>query len=229
MDQAKSLKRLIQTIKNRLAFIKGKKSANNLFHVNHAAKIIFHQLQICKQKTTKTSPFEAHFGRKPNTPLSVISIKPKLSNLSYEKITNHYLDENTVTSEDILPDDKWLKGYRSNIEFEMGMTRTTRDANERERQSKEVESRFLRSETCRPIPLTEKAVQVKLARKIYGKRRTKKNLEGFYEVLAPGSNIEVSPTPSTIKELVRAIVTVRISDITKIWHITGRADTTESL
>ena len=61
------VERLIQTSKNRLAFIKEEKSASNTFRVRHALKIIIHQSQICKQKTTKFSLFEAHFGRKPNT------------------------------------------------------------------------------------------------------------------------------------------------------------------
>ena len=66
------LERLIQTIKSTLACIKEEKSNNNAFHVKYALKIIIHQLRICKQKTTKISPFEAHFGRKLNSPLSVI-------------------------------------------------------------------------------------------------------------------------------------------------------------
>ena len=61
------VERLIQTIKNRLACIKEEKLSTNAFHVKLALKIIIHQMRICKQKTTKTSPFEAHFGIKPNT------------------------------------------------------------------------------------------------------------------------------------------------------------------
>ena len=67
------VERLIQTIKNRFASIKEKKSSINAFHVKHALKIIIHQFRIFKQRTTKISPFEAHFGRKRNIPLSVIS------------------------------------------------------------------------------------------------------------------------------------------------------------
>ena len=55
-----------------------------------------------------------------------------------------------------------------------------------------------------------------LARKIHGKRRSKKNLERLYEVFAPGSHIlKVSPTTSTIKEPGKPVVTVRNSDIAK--------------
>ena len=47
-------------------------------------------------------------------------------------------------------------------------------------------------------------------------REDQKNLEGFYEVLAPGSHIlKVSPSTSTIKEPGKPVVTVRNSDIAK--------------
>ena len=51
------------------------------------------------------SLFESHFGRQANTPLSNISTKPHSSDLSYEKILNRYLDEETVTPNELLPDD----------------------------------------------------------------------------------------------------------------------------
>ena len=146
------VERLIQTIKNRLACIKEEKLPTRDFRVKHALKIIIHQLRICKQRTTKTSPFEAHFGRKPNTPLSVIATKPNLLNLTYKNIINHYLDEDTVMPEEILPDDKWVNGYRSDIEVEIGMTRASTEARNRERASTDGESRFLKTKAIRPFP-----------------------------------------------------------------------------
>ena len=67
------VERLIQTVKNRLASITEEKSATISFNRKHALKIVTHRLRICKQKTTKILPLEAHYGRKPNVPLSVIS------------------------------------------------------------------------------------------------------------------------------------------------------------
>ena len=146
---------------------KRKKSSTNAFHVKQALKIIKHQLRICKQKTTKTSPFEAHFGRKPNTPLSVISTTPKLSNLTYESFVNYYLDEATVMPEEILSDDKWVNGNRSDIEVEVGMSRATQEAKTRERANTDGESRFLRTKAIRPIPVKERAVELNFARNIH--------------------------------------------------------------
>ena len=203
-------------IRNRLACIKEEKSSINDFHVKHALKIIIHQLRICKQKTTTISTFEAYFGSKPNTPLSVISTISKLSNLPYEGIVNYYLDEDTVMPEEIPPDNKWLNGYHSDVEVEKEMSRVTQEAKSRERAGNDGESRFLRTNAIRPIPIKERAVELNLERKIHGKRRSKKTLEGLYEVLAPRSHIlKVSPTTSTIKEPGKPVVTVRNSDIAK--------------
>ena len=199
-----------------MACTKEDKSASNTFHLRHALTKIIHQLRICKQKTTKISPFEALFSRKPNIPFSVIATKPKLSNLSYENIVNQYLDEDTVTPEAILPDDKWVNRYCIDIEVEIGMTRAAREASQRKHANMDGESRFLHTNTWRPIPLTERAVQLKLTRKVHGNRGSKKNLEGLYEVLPTRYNIlKVNPTTSTIKELGEPMVTVRKNDIAK--------------
>ena len=75
------VERLIQTINNRLACIKT--AARNQFNVKASINSIIYQLRICRQKNTNISPFEAHFGRKANAPLSNITTKPepKKSNL----------------------------------------------------------------------------------------------------------------------------------------------------
>ena len=118
--------------------------------------------------------------------------------------------------EEILSDDKRVNGYCSDIEVEIGMTRASQEAKNRDRASADGESRFLHTKTTRPISLKERGVELNLARKIQGKRRSKKNLEGFYEVLVPGShNLKFSPTTSTLKEPGKPVVTVRNRDISK--------------
>ena len=146
----------------------------------------------------------------------MIPTTPKLSNLTYESFVNYYLDEATVIPEEILPDDKWVNGNLSDIEVEVGTSRATQEAKTRESANTDGESRFLRTKAIRPIPLKERAVELNIARNIHGKRRSKKNLEGLYEVLAPGLHIlKVSPTTCTIKEPEKPVVTVRNSGITK--------------
>ena len=87
-----------------------------------------YELRICKQKTANVTPFQAHFDRKPNTPLNIIDTIPQSSNLSYENILNHYLDAGTVPVEDFLSNHGWVKGERSDILVEEAMTKAEADA-----------------------------------------------------------------------------------------------------
>ena len=58
------------------------------------ANIIDNQ-QTIPNTTTKLKPFEAHFGRPPNTELSNIITKPT-KNLSYNKLKNYAADKATL-------------------------------------------------------------------------------------------------------------------------------------
>ena len=201
-----------------MACIKDANREVNTFTIKAALKSIIYQLRICKHKTTRLSPFESHFGRKANTPLSIISTQPKPSDLSFEKILNHYLDEETVTLNELLPEEHWGTS-RSDEEIERNMCKATKDATNRERLATDNESRFLRTiQAHRPLPLTEHAVQLNIARKKHIHKRSKKNLEGLYEVLAPGSVVQKTDQyTSVIRELgkMEVTVTVRNSDIAK--------------
>ena len=72
----------------------------NLFTIKVALRSIIYHLRICKHQINRISPFESYLRRKDDTRLSNICSKPNCSGLSYEKILNHYLDEETVTARD---------------------------------------------------------------------------------------------------------------------------------
>ena len=80
---------------------------------------------------------------------------------------------------------------------------------------KDGEQRLIKSDgVSRPIPCSERSIQVKLARNLHESQRQKKNHDGLYEVLAPGSMVcKVSPTTSVIKEPNRQELRVGNSDI----------------
>ena len=65
------------------------------------------------------------------------------------------IDEDTVMSEEILPDEKWINVYRSDIEVEAGKTRALQKAHTREGEITNGESRFLRTRVCRSLLLKE--------------------------------------------------------------------------
>ena len=210
------VERLVSTIKQRLSCIKKANKELNSFTMIAALKSVIHLLRICKHKTTKLSPSESHFGRKANTLLSNISTNPNSSDLSYEKISNHYLNEETVTPNELLPEEHW-RNSRSDDGIEKNMGEATKDSHSRERLAGDNESGFLRTTKAHcPIPLKENTVQLNIARKKHPSRRSKKNLDGLYEVLAPGSVVQKTDQfTSVIRETVKIEVTVRNSDIAK--------------
>ena len=127
---------------------------------------------------------------------------------------NHYLDEETVTPNEMLPEDHWGIS-RSDDEIERNMCKATKDATTCERLATNNEFRFLRTTKAhRPLPLKEHAVQLNIARKKHLHKRSKKNLDGLYEVLAPVVQ-KTDQYTSVIRELVKVELTVRNSDIAK--------------
>ena len=105
------VERLIQTIKNRLICIKT--AARNQFNVKASIISIIYQLRICRQKTINISPFEAHFGRKANTPLSNITTKPDPKSITYKNILNKHLDLETVRWDELIAVENWNNDGRS--------------------------------------------------------------------------------------------------------------------
>ena len=164
------VERMIQTIKGRLSCMKAENK--DTFSTSKAIKQIVSDLRLTKQKTTKITPFEAHFGRPANTPLRNISTVPSSLNLTYEKIINHYLDADTVPADDFLDEAGWLSLKRSDTEVGKNMCQSSLDAGQRYCNSDNKESRFItHPQLTDPIPRTEQSLNVKLARKLPNKKR----------------------------------------------------------
>ena len=166
------------------------------------------------KKTTNLTPFQAHFGRKPNTPLCNISTIPKSSNLSFENILHHYLDTDTVPLEDYLDDNGWVTGDRSDILIEEVMQNAQVDAGRRYNgdKKKSISNFSMHPKLNNPIPRSEQSLEIKLARKV--SKRSKRDLRGLWETLAPGSTVvRTSPTTTVIKEPGVPEVRVRNNDI----------------
>ena len=123
------------------------------FSTSKAIKQIISALRLIKQKTTKITPFEAHFGRPANTPLRNISNTPSSLNLTYEKIINHYLDANTVPADDFLDKAGCVNPERSDLQIEKTMCWAQQDAGRRYRDLDNKESRFIiHPKLTDPIP-----------------------------------------------------------------------------
>ena len=180
-----------------------KTQLNKKLKLENSLYAIIQRLRVSKQETIDITPFEAHFGRKCNTPISNITTKPNNKNLNYNKIIEHYLDEDTIPGPSYLTEEQWTDtALCSDTEIERVICDTNARARKEEEKMKDGEQRLVKSEgVSRPIPCSERSIQVKLARKIHESQRQKKNLDGLNEVLAPGKTVcKISPTTGLIKE-----------------------------
>ena len=132
---------MIQKIKRRLYCMKAENKET--FSTSIAIRQILSDLRLTKQKTTKITLFEAHFGCPASTPLRNISTVPSSLNLTHEKFINHYLDADTVPAEDFLDEAGWINPDRSDLEIEKTMCRAQHDAGRRYRDSSNKELRFI--------------------------------------------------------------------------------------
>ena len=209
-----------------------KSQLNKKFDLENSLKAIIQRLRISKQKTVKITPFETHFVRKCNTPISKNTTKSRSKNLNYYAIIKYYLDENTIPGRSYLSEEQWADTARcSDTEIERVICAASSKARAEQDKRNDREQRLIKSEVIsRSIPCSERSIQVKLARKFHENQRQKKNLDGLYEVLAPGSTFcKVSPTTSVIKEPNRQEVRVRNSDIAKFGTRAERALTSHNI
>ena len=136
---------------------------------------IIYQLRICRQKTINVSPFEAHFGRKANTPLINISTKPDPSSLTYKNILNKYLDLGTVRWEELICEENWDNEERSDIELELNRDILSKDAAKRKNEDTNKKSRVIpHPEVGLSVPRTEASLETKLAKRDHERNAPRK-------------------------------------------------------
>ena len=77
------------------------------------------KLRITPHATTKTTPFDAHYWLKPNTPLGYICTLSKISNLSWENTKLLCLDEKILTKSALKPETIWKRDQNSEDELSL--------------------------------------------------------------------------------------------------------------
>ena len=91
------IEKLIQTIKRRLAAINvDQKNYWSKETLANKISAIIENIKLIPNPTTKITPFEAHFGREPNTQTGNIVKHPNKKNLTYNNIRKFYLDKKVL-------------------------------------------------------------------------------------------------------------------------------------
>ena len=112
------VERLIQTIKRRLAVLDIDPNWNSETLSSRLANNL-ENIRLIPNRTTKITPFEAHFGRKPNTALSNMLTKPAIKNLSYHKLKSRCLDKRTLKHEVLSQEEMWRLDGKSEDELDI--------------------------------------------------------------------------------------------------------------
>ena len=96
----------------------------------------------------------------------------------------------TVRWEELIADENWNKEGRSDTEIELNKDRLSKDVTKRKNEDPNKESRVIpHSDVGQSVPRTEASLEVILAKKRPRTNRSKKSLDGLYDVLAPGSSV----------------------------------------
>ena len=118
------VERLIQTLKRCLAVldIDPMWSSETL---NARIASVIENIRLIPNKTAKVTPFEAHFGRKPNTELSNMLTKPSNKNLSYKKLKSNCLDKKLLRHDSLTREEMWRRDGSSEDELDIQYNRET--------------------------------------------------------------------------------------------------------
>ena len=117
----------------------------------------------------------------------------------------------------LISEKNWNVEARSDIELELNRDKLSKDAVRRSNVDTDKEPRVIpHPDVDMAVPRTETSLKVKLAKKKPKSKRSKKCLDGLYEVLASGSSVfKTDAFTSVIKEPGKREVTIRNSDLAK--------------
>ena len=96
----------------------------------------------------------------------------------------------TVRLHELISDEQLDAEARSDIELEISRDRLSKDAARRCNADPDKDSRVIpHPDVGQAVPRTEASLALKLAKSKPKRKRSKKNLDGLYEVLAPGLSV----------------------------------------
>ena len=108
----------------------------------------------------------------------------------------------TVRWEELISEDNRGTEARSDIEVEQNRDKLSKDAVRRSNADPTKESRVIsHPDVGRAVPRTEASLTVKLAKKKSKSKRSKKSLDGLYEILALGSAVIKTDTFTSVTKV----------------------------
>ena len=104
------------------------------------------------------------------------SIEANPNTLTHEPILNKYIDLEIDRCDEILPEDRWEDGCRSDIEIKQRCHNLAQDSVKRRNNDRAQESGVLQhAEIGLPVPRNEGSLKKKLSAKMQKRKRFKRN------------------------------------------------------
>ena len=191
------VERLIQTVKRRQGCIKLIPNQHP-FNIKQSLRQIAQELRICWKKATNISPFEAHFGRPANTPITNLTSKPNSRNLKWLNVQPVYLDDNIMGADELISDER-LEQEDLNSEEEV-RTSKERMLTAAKNHTGEIPRTFRMTPQSTLEPVAESSKGLQLARKTIASTRSQKQIQGVHEAIPEGAAlVKTSGSTLTIK------------------------------
>ena len=221
------VERLIQTIKERLAVLDIDPNWSSETISSRPANII-ENIRLIPKRTTKVTPFEAHFGRKPNTEFSNMLTKPSTKNLPCHKLKSRCLDKQLLQHDALTQEEIWrLDGqsedeldiqYRTDATPSASPQRIDSDDSENLPLSRKIPRKISPSEihfsigdkTTKTIYSKKNVARKSIARKFEKPRNT---LEPQWNISPDGTITNYTPHTITISTPLRKNTVIRKNDI----------------
>ena len=188
---------------------------------------IIENIRLIPNKTTKVTPFEAHFGRKPNTELSNMLTKPSTKNISYKQLKSKCLDKKLLRHDALTQEEMWRRDGSSEDELDIQYNTQSASHTHTHIDSDDSENQPLISKSPSKISPSELHFSIgdKTTKLLYNKRnvarksfarKTKEprnTLAPQWNIIQDGTITNYTPHTITIDTPLRKNTVIRKNDI----------------
>ena len=169
------------------------------------------------KKSNQYKPFEAHFGRRANTPITNLTSTPNSNNLNWLNIQPDYLDDNIVGEDELISDERWEQEDLNSDEE----VRTSKESmhTAAKNDTGEVPRSFRMTPHSTLEPVAESSKGLQLARKTITSTRSKKQLQGLCEAIPEDAAlVKTSKSTLAIKCPGQDNTVLHMSDLARFGH-----------
>ena len=192
---------------------------------------IIQEIKLIPNTTTKIAPFTAHFGRKPNTPISNITSRTSPKNLSYNEITKFHLDKRRGLKQPTLKAGTiWTLKSDSEPQLDIQFQPTIEGDDSSDQSTlQNIKKKAIKRKKTSPIKITPDKLMITFGNKTTSITNTRKQiarktiarkapeprgtLKPLWNIIPDGTITNYSPTTITLDTNTRKNTVIRKNDL----------------